>query len=236
MSIGFIGLGIMGSRMAANLQQHGHALIVYDRTRERAGQLLSRGATWANSPAAVSAQAEVIFTMLAPTQAITDAALGQDGFLSDCPPGRLWVDCSAVAPAFSREMAGEAQARGVRFLDAPVTGSKSQAALATLIFWVGGATSDLEACRPLLDCMGSRITHCGGQSTGASLKMVMDLLLGTGMTAFAKGLVLGESLGLSRAVLFEALLGGVASARFSSSNTNESNREITSPLAPRYAG
>ena len=111
-------------------------------------------------------------------------------------------------------MAAEAQARGIAFLGAPVTGSKGQAALAKLIIWVGGETTDLERCRPLLECIGSTTVHCGGQGMGASLKMVMNQLLGTAMAAFAEGLVLGESLGLSRKVLFDALLGGPAAAPF----------------------
>jgi 3-hydroxyisobutyrate dehydrogenase/glyoxylate/succinic semialdehyde reductase len=95
-----------------------------------------------------------------------------------------------------------------------VTGSKGQAALGKLVFWTGGEAADLEASRPLLECMGDRIIHCGGQGMGVSLKMVMNQLLGTAMAAFAEGLVLGESLGLSRQVLFEALLGGPAAAPF----------------------
>jgi len=105
MKIGFIGLGIMGSRMAANLQKGGHTLIVHNRTRDKAEPLLAGGAAWAGSPAAVAAQAEIVFTMLAPTQAVTNAALGPDGLLSTLAPGRLWVDCSTVNPSFSRKMA-----------------------------------------------------------------------------------------------------------------------------------
>jgi 3-hydroxyisobutyrate dehydrogenase/glyoxylate/succinic semialdehyde reductase len=214
MKIGFIGLGIMGSRMAANLQKGGHTLIVHNRTRDKAEPLLAGGAAWAGSPAAVAAQAEIVFTMLAPTQAVTNAALGPDGLLSALEPGRLWVDCSTVNPSCSREMAEQARARGLRFLDAPVTGSRSQAAQAALLFLVGGAADDLAACRPLLELMGNRITHCGGPGTGASLKIVINQLLGTGMAAFAEALVLGESLGLARAALFEALLGGPVAAPF----------------------
>jgi 3-hydroxyisobutyrate dehydrogenase-like beta-hydroxyacid dehydrogenase len=214
MNIGFIGLGIMGSRMAANLQKHGHFLVVHNRTREKTEPLLSKGAAWADSPAALAAQVEIIFTMLAHPDAVEEAALGKDGFLSHLARGRMWVDCSTVNPSFSRKMAAEAQARGIRFLGAPVTGSKGQAAQAKLIFWVGGETTDLEKCRPLLERMGERIIHCGGQGMGASLKMVMNQLLGTVMAAFAEGLVLGESLGLSREVLFEALLSGPAAAPF----------------------
>ena len=214
MKIGFIGLGIMGGRMAANLQKHGHSLVVFNRTREKAEPLIAEGAEWADSPAALAAQVEVIFTMLAHPDAVEQAALRPDGFLRHLGPAKMWIDCSTVNPSFSRKMATEANIRGVGFLDAPVTGSKGQAELAKLTFWVGGETSDLEACRPLLECMGNRIIHCGGQGMGTSLKMVMNQLLGTAMAAFAEGLVLGESLGLSRKVLFEALTGAPAAAPF----------------------
>jgi 3-hydroxyisobutyrate dehydrogenase/glyoxylate/succinic semialdehyde reductase len=164
MKIGFIGLGIMGSRMAANLRSAGHTVAVHNRTREKAEHLLSLGATWAASPADVALEAETVFTMLAPPEAVRQAALGEDGFLRALAPGRLWVDCSTVDPSFSREMAEKARESGIRFLDAPVTGSKVYAAEAKLTFWVGGATADLEAIKPLLECMGSRVVHCGGQA------------------------------------------------------------------------
>src|ERR1700690_3924068 len=124
MNIGFIGLGIMGSRMAANLQKCGHSLVIYNRTREKAEPLLSRGATWADSPATLATQVEIIFTMLAHPDAVEEVALGEEGFLPHLMPGRMWIDCSTVNPSFSRKMAAEAQARGIRFLGAPVTGSK----------------------------------------------------------------------------------------------------------------
>src|SRR5438445_3336722 len=214
MKIGFIGLGIMGSRMAANLQKHGHSLVLFNRTRQKAEPLMAEGAKCADSPAALALQVEVIFTMLAHPDAVEEAALGEDGFLRYPQPGQMWIDCSTVNPSFSRKMAAEAKARGVGFLGAPVTGSKGQAELAKLTFWVGGEKGDLETCRPLLESMGNRIVHCGGPGMGASLKMVMNQLLGTTMAVFAEGLVLGESLGLSREVLFEALLGGPAAAPF----------------------
>jgi 3-hydroxyisobutyrate dehydrogenase/glyoxylate/succinic semialdehyde reductase len=212
--IGFIGLGIMGSRMAAKLQTCGHSLVVFNRTREKADSLVSNGAKWANSPAALAAEVDVIFTMLAHPDAVEEAALGKDGFLLRQGPRQVWIDCSTVNPSFSRRMAAEAQARGSAFLGAPVTGSKGQAESAKLIIWVGGAATDLETCRPLLECIGSTIVHCGGQGMGAALKMVINQLIGTAMAAFAEGLVLGESLGLSRQVLLDALLGRAATAPF----------------------
>lgn len=214
MKIGFIGLGTMGSRMAANLQKHGHSLFVFNRTRTRAEPLLASGAKWADSPAALAPQVEILFTMLAHPDAVEDAALGKDGFLPNMERSRMWVDSSTVNPSFSKTMAAEAQSRGIRFLGAPVTGSKAAAADAKLIFWVGGDAADLEKSRPLLQCMGSKIVHCGGPGMGTALKMVMNQLLGTELAAFAEGLILGQSLGLSREVLFEALFNGPAAAPF----------------------
>jgi len=214
MKIGFIGLGIMGSRMAANLQKGGHSLVVFNRTREKAESLIAEGAQWADSPAVLAPQVEVVFTMLAHPAAVEEAALGQDGFLSRLAPGRIWIDCSTVNPSFSRKMAAAAEALNIRFLDAPVSGSKGMAEAAKLTFLFGGEECGLQASRPLLECMGNRIIHCGGQGMGTSLKIVMNQLLGTVMAAFSEGLVLGESLKLSREVLFEALLGGPAAAPF----------------------
>src|SRR6266568_1939065 len=214
MKIGFIGLGIMGSRMAANLQKHGHSLVVFNRTREKAEPLIAEGAEWADSPATLARQVEVVFTMLAHPDAVEEAALGEDGFLRHPEPAQMWIDCSTVNPAFSRKMAAESKARGVRFLGAPVTGSKGQAEQAKLTFWVGGETNDLETCRPLLECMGNRIVHCREPGTRTFVKMVVSQLLGTPMAAFAEAFVFGESLGQSREVLFKALLGGPAAAPF----------------------
>ena len=213
-NIGFVGLGIMGSRMAANLQKSGYSLVVFNRTRDKADALVADGAKWVGSPAALSSEVDIVFTMLAHPEAVEEAALGQEGFLPHLRPGQMWIDCSTVNPSFSKRMAAEAQARGIRFLGAPVTGSKGHAAAAKLTFWVGGEAADLDACRPLLECLGNKIVHCGGQGMGTSLKMVMNQLLGTGMAAFAEGLVLGEGLGLSREVLLGELLGGQAAAPF----------------------
>jgi len=214
MKIGFIGLGIMGSRMAANLQKHGYPLVVFNRTGSKAESLLANGAEWAASPAAVAGQVEVLFTMLAHPEAVKEAALGKDGFLAHLPPDALWVDCSTVNPSFSKQMAAEADTRGVHFLGAPVSGSKTQAADGTLVFWVGGAALDLVSSWELLNCMGTKIIHAGGPGMGAALKLVINQLLGTTMAAFAEGIVLGQALGLNREVLFESLLSTPAAAPF----------------------
>src|SRR5438552_17264767 len=149
MKIGFIGLGIMGSRMAANLQKHGYSLVVFNRTRDKAEPLLDRGATLADSPPKLAQQVDVLFTMLAHPDAVEQAALGANGFLNHLRPNALWVDCSSVNPSFSKKMAAKAARREVQFVDAPVTGSAPVAAEAKLIFWVGADIADLERIRPL---------------------------------------------------------------------------------------
>src|SRR6266566_6254172 len=198
MKIGFIGLGIMGSRMAANLQKHGNSLVVFNRTRAKAQPLLGPCGTFSDSPAKLAEQVDLLFTMLAHPDAVEQAALGADGFLNHLRPGALWVDCSSVNPSFSKKMAAEAARREVHFVDAPVTGSALPAAEGKLIFWVGADPADLETIRPLLLCMGNKIVHTGGKGTGTSMKMVVNLLLGTGMAAFAEAMALGEGLGISR--------------------------------------
>ena len=206
MKIGFIGLGIMGSRMAANLQKHGCSLVVFNRTREKAEPLLGPCGIFSDSPAKLAEQVDVVFTMLAHPGAVEQAALGADGFLNHLRPNALWVDCSSVNPSFSKKMAAEAGRHEVHLVDAPVTGFAPVAAEAKLIFWVGADMPDLEEIRPLLLCMGNKIVHAGGHGMGTSMKMVINLLLGTGMAAFAEAMALGEGLGISQKMLFDSLL------------------------------
>src|SRR6266496_6521325 len=214
MKTGFIGLGIMGSRMAANLQKNGVSLVVFNRTRAKAEPLLGPCGTFSDSPAKLAEQVNVLFTMLAHPDAVEQAALGANGFLDHLKPNAVWVDCSSVNPSFSRKMAVEAARREIHFVDAPVTGSAPAAAEAKLIFWVGADPADLERIRPLLLCMGNKIVHAGGNGMGTSIKMVVNLLLGTGMAAFAEAMALGEGLGLSSKMLFDSLLGTAAVAPF----------------------
>src|SRR6266567_4083010 len=224
MKIGLIGLGIMGSRMAANLQQQGYSLVVFNRTRAKAESLLGPCGTFSDSPAKLAEQVDVLFTMLAHPDAVEQAALGTNGFLNHLRPNTLWVDCSSVNPSFSKKLAAAAAARKIRFVDAPVTGSAAPAAEAKLVFWVGADTADLERIRPLLLCMGNKIVHAGGHGMGTSMKMVVNLLLGTGMAAFAEAMALGEGLGISRKMLFDSLLGTPAVAPFLASKREKIER------------
>ena len=200
--------------MAANLQKHGYPLVVFNRTRAKAEPLLGPCGTFSDSPAKVADQVDILFTMLASPDAVEQTALHVNGFLNCLRPNALWVDCSSVNPSFSKKMAAAAAARQIHFVDAPVTGSADVAEQGTLVFWVGGEDADLETIRSLLLCMGNKIIHVGGHGMGTSLKMVVNLLMGNAMAAFAEGMALGQGLGISRKVLFDSLLGMPAVAPF----------------------
>lgn len=210
--IGFIGLGIMGRAMAFNLLHKGYNLVVYNRTTTKAMPLVEEGATQAGLPSAVGEQADVLITMLGNPQAVQETAEGENGFLHRMKAGSLWMDCSTVNPSFSLQMAGQAESRGVHFVDAPVFGSKTAAEKAEVTFYVGGQNEDFETCRPLLEAMGKQVVHLGGHGMGTSMKVCYNLMVGQAMLGLTEAVHLGESLGLSRQFLLDTLLGGYAAA------------------------
>ena len=214
MKVGFIGLGIMGSRMAANLQRAGHELVVYNRTQAKADALVEQEATRAESPAEVGNQCRLVFTMLSTPEAVEEVALGAEGFLRALPGNSLWVDCSTVNPSFTEKMAKHARKMGQRFLDAPVSGSLVPAEKGELIFLVGGEATDLEQVQELLDVMGKATVHVGGHSQGASMKMVINMLLAQAMAAFTESLRLGSALGIPEEMVCQTLLNTPAAAPF----------------------
>jgi 3-hydroxyisobutyrate dehydrogenase-like beta-hydroxyacid dehydrogenase len=152
--------------------------------------------------------------MLSAPDAVEEMALGHTGFLDQMRAKSLWVDCSTVNPSFSRHMAARASERRVRFVDAPVAGTKGPAEKGDLLFIVGGDQNDVDEIQPLLDIMGRQVIHVGGIGMGTSLKMVFNLLLGEAMLAFSEAMALGQSLGISQERLFEMLVGSAAVAPF----------------------
>jgi 3-hydroxyisobutyrate dehydrogenase/glyoxylate/succinic semialdehyde reductase len=200
--------------MARNLLDGGYDLTVHNRTASKAQDLLARGAQWAATPAELARKVDVLFTMLTTPEAVQSLAAEEDGFLEAMPQGALWVDCSTVHPGFARGMATVAGACGVRFLDAPVAGTKGPAASGDLVFLVGGKAADLEQVRPLLDCMGKKIQHMGSVGQGASMKMLINLMLGSAMAAYSEAMVLGEALGFSKTTVAEVLLNAPVAAPF----------------------
>lgn len=204
----------MGSRMAANLLESDAELMVFNRTSSKAEPLAEKGATVAESAEELAQHSEILFTMLSTPEAVEEAAAGEYGFLNRMNPGSLWVDCSTVNPSFSRRMAKLANELDVRFLDAPVAGSKAPAASGDLLFLVGGSEEEVAECTPWFDKMGRKVIHAGGTGMGTSLKMVFNLLLGEAMMAFSEGMALGEAFGLSREMLLEILVGSPVVAPF----------------------
>jgi len=214
MKVGFIGLGIMGSRMAGNLLKKGHEIVLFNRTKEKAGPLIAQGASFLESPAKVAETVSVMITMLAEPVAVADVALGEYGFLDRLRKGALWIDCSTVDPSFSKKMADECRKRQVRFVDAPVAGSIIPAEQAQLLFFAGGDKEDVESAMPLFEAMGKAVFYIGGNGMGTAMKMVNNILLAGAMASFSEAMVLGESLGISRDALFDTLLKSPVAAPF----------------------
>ncbi len=215
MNVTFIGLGIMGRRMARNLMRHDDVtLSVFNRSPEPAEALAEAGAHAAGSAAEAVAEADIVFTMLAEPSVVEAVAFGEDGFVPAMRQGALWVDCSTVNPSFSRAMAARAGEHGLRFVDAPVAGTKQPAEEATLTFLVGGASDDVETLRPLFECMGQKVVHAGDNGQGTAFKMLVNAQLAQSMLVYAETALLGESLGFSRDFLMDTLPNLPVSAPF----------------------
>jgi len=205
MKAAFIGLGIMGKRMAGNLLKNNVSLTVFNRSQEPVDELAGRGATAADSPAACVRNADVVFTMLSTPDVVDELAFGTEGFVSHMQSGALWIDCSTVDPAFTRLAAKKTKKGGIRFMDAPVAGSKAPAENGELVFLAGADKEDLDETKYLLEFMGKKIIHAGPVSMGTTLKMLVNSLLAQSMLAFAETVLLGEKAGLSRELLLNLL-------------------------------
>ncbi len=212
MQVTCIGLGIMGSRMAKNLLKNGVDLTVYNRSVAAAKELEEAGAKRATTIPEAVKSADVIITMLANPEAVRSVIL--DEGIEHIKMDALWMDCSTVNPSFSVESAKIAQQHHVRFLDAPVAGTKPHAENAQLTFFVGGAINDLEKARPLMAAMGQKVVHIGEVGKGSSFKMLVNALLAQSMLMFSETILLGEKMGLDKDFLLNTLPNLVVSAPF----------------------
>ncbi|MFE8071809.1 NAD(P)-dependent oxidoreductase [Marinobacteraceae bacterium S3BR75-40.1] len=206
MNVTFIGLGIMGSRMARNLLSHPDVtLTVYNRSPDPIRALQEQGAHAAESASQAVREADLVITMLASPEVVNTVALGDHGFLSAMPENALWMDCSTVNPSFTDRAAQAAKQQGIRFMDAPVAGTREPAEKGELTFLVGGSKDDFAQVESLLQTMGSKIVHVGETGRGSSLKMLVNAMLAQSMLAFAETTHLGEKLGFSRDFLMDTL-------------------------------
>jgi 3-hydroxyisobutyrate dehydrogenase-like beta-hydroxyacid dehydrogenase len=211
--VGFIGLGIMGSRQAMNLRRAGHELTVFNRTRARAEEWAAEhGGHVAATPREVTERADVVITMLVDGAQVRDALLGDDGALAGARDGALFVDMSTIAPADARALAAALRERGHGFMDAPVTGSAPRAQDGTLTIMCGGESADLERVRPLLEAMGERIVHAGDVGQGQAVKVISNAVSATNCAVLAQALVAGRQAGVSLDALLEVMGNGSANS------------------------
>lgn len=208
--IGFIGLGIMGRGMAANILRAGFPLTVWNRTRERTEDLKAAGAQVADSPAGLAAGSDIIITCVSDTPDVQDVILGNEGVLGGVRPGSLVIDMSTISPAATREIAAALAEVGVAMLDAPISGGSEGAAKGTLSIMVGGEAEALARAMPVLEAMGQRITHVGPAGAGQTVKLVNQVMVVGNCLAMCEGLMLAEAGGVDLARALEAVSAGAA--------------------------
>jgi 3-hydroxyisobutyrate dehydrogenase len=208
--VALLGTGTMGSGMARNLRKAGFPLTVYNRTREKAELLAETGAQVAETPAQAATGAAVVLSILADDDASRAAWLGPNGALSAMQAGSVVIECGTVSPEWVKQLHDEAQARGLRMMDAPVTGSRPQANAGELTFLAGADSATLEAVRPVLESMSKSILHLGPVGSGALLKLINNFLCGVQVASFAEALAWIERSPLDRAQALEFLKTGAA--------------------------
>jgi 3-hydroxyisobutyrate dehydrogenase len=208
--VGFIGLGTMGSAMAANIVRAGFPLTVWNRTPGRAPELVDLGASFAETPAAVAAESDIVVICVSDTPDVEAVLFGQDGVAAGAREGTLVIDCSTIAPSGSWKFAERLDGLGLAMVDAPVSGGSEGAHNATLTIFVGGHERDVERARPVLTALGRTITHVGPIGAGQAVKAVNQVILAGAYLGVAEGLVLAIKAGLDVHQVIEALGSGAA--------------------------
>jgi 3-hydroxyisobutyrate dehydrogenase-like beta-hydroxyacid dehydrogenase len=211
-TLGFVGLGVMGGRMAKRLLDAGHTLVGHNRTRARAQWLIEAGLRPTTSPRATAEAADVVFTMVTDSAALEAVTRGPDGILAGLRADAVFVEMSTVDPGLTRALGAEAAARGAAMLDAPVSGSVATLDAGQLAFMVGGEPAVLERVRPYLLAIGPTITHVGPLGLAVTMKIATNLGLAVQMLAFSEAVCLAEKAGIARERAVEALLRSVVAS------------------------
>ncbi len=212
-TIGFIGLGIMGRPMAKNLIKAGYPLVVHSRSRGPVDDVVKSGARAASSPKDVAAQCDVLITMLPNSPEVEQVALGKDGIIEGARPGLIFIDMSTISPIVSQKVGKALAAKGVKMLDAPVSGGEKGAIDAALSIMVGGDKATFDAVLPIFQAMGNTITLLGPLGFGGFTKLANQIIVAVNLTALAEALTLGKKAGLDRELLLTALAGGLAGSK-----------------------
>lgn len=208
--IAFIGLGIMGSPMAANLVKAGHHVTGYNLTRPPVDALVAVGGHGASGIAEAVRDAEVVITMVPADPQVEQVVLGEGGVLEHARPGTLLIDMSSITPQTSIKVEAAARAKGVRTLDAPVSGGEAGAVEAVLSIMVGGAAEDFAEARPLFDALGTTVVHVGPSGAGQTVKAANQLIVAVNIQVLAEAVVFLENAGVDLAAALEVLGGGLA--------------------------
>ena len=203
--IGFIGLGSMGSRMASRLLDAGYTMTVYNRERSKTTPFAGRGAEVVSTPREVAEASDVVITMVSNDAALHAVVFSEDGVLAGAKPGMTLIDMSSVSPAASRGVAQAAKNNNVRMVDSPVSGSTPQAEQGTLAILVGGDKAVFDDCKLLMEHMGKGVFYMGEAGMGATMKLVVNTLLGTQLQTLAEAMVLGLKAGIEKNTLLDTL-------------------------------
>ncbi|MDZ4074964.1 MAG: NAD(P)-dependent oxidoreductase [Hylemonella sp.] len=209
--IGFIGLGNMGRHMAGHLLAAGHPLCVYNRSRDKADELIARGASWCATPGEVAAQAEVIITMVGYPQDVEQVYLGEGGILARARKNALLIDMTTSSPELAVRIATAASKMGCRSLDAPVSGGDIGARDAKLAIMVGGEQAAFDAAQPILQVMGANIVRQGGPGAGQHTKMCNQIVIASTIMGVSEGLAYAKKAGLDLSTVLQSIGGGAAS-------------------------
>ncbi len=211
--IGFIGLGIMGRPMARNLLKAGYSLVVHSRSRGPVDEIVKAGAKAGASPRDVAGQCDVLITMLPNSPDVELVALGKDGIVEGARPGLIFADMSTISPIVSQKVGKALAAKGVRMLDAPVSGGEKGAIDAALSIMVGGDKAVFDAVLPIFQAMGRTITYLGPLGFGGFTKLANQIIVAVNLTALAEALTLAKKAGLDRELTLTALAGGLAGSK-----------------------
>ncbi len=209
-TIGFIGLGIMGKPMAKNLLRAGRRLVVHNLTQDAVNELVQAGAQRAASAGEVASQSDMVITMLPDGPEVEEVVLGPGGVLEGARPGSLVIDMSSINPLVSQKIGAACEARGVDFLDAPVSGGEPRAIHGTLAIMVGGKKEVFDRALPVLQAMGSYVTLTGPTGSGNVTKLANQIMVAANIAAMGEALVLAAKAGLDPEIVFEAVKGGLA--------------------------
>lgn len=230
--VGFAGIGLMGQQMTRRLLMAGFPVMIWNRTKGRAQDVLTAGAAWGDSPKALAQACDVVITMVTDSAASEEVICGKNGILEGARPGMILIDMGSIAPEMSRSIAARAKSKRVPMLDAPVTGNPKVASEGKLGIMVGGPKETFDACLPIFQAMGVKIIHVGENGKGTTLKLINNLIMGVAIQAVAEALVLATKAGIDPQKVIE--ITSVGGARTGAMETR-GPRMIKHDFSPHFS-